>query len=149
MSLYRKAFLIWWTALLRFIAFAYYSIWNELPHGGAFVGLALVTLALGSWIPGALLQLWTTIHDGPPKPVKESEPLIVRSESARRLIVVAIGWFLLAEAAPAVVGFFRGFATGFVRGLTKGASQLEIPPTLAHFLTTVGVLGLGIVLLYA
>jgi len=58
MSLYRKAFLIWWTALLLFIAFAYYSTWNELPHGGAFVGLTVVTLALGSWIPSAVLQLW-------------------------------------------------------------------------------------------
>jgi len=91
----------------------------------------------------------TIVQDGPPKPVKESEPLIVGPESARRLIVVAIGWLLLALAAPAAVGFFRGFATGFVRGLTKGASQIEITPTLAHLLTTVGALGLGIVLLYA
>ena len=91
----------------------------------------------------------TLVQDGPPKPAKESEPLIVRPESARRLIVVAIGWFLLAEAAPAVVGFFRGFATGFVRGLTKGASQLEIPPTLRHLLFTVGAFGGGVVLLYA
>jgi len=146
MSRYRKAFLIWWAALLLFIAF--YSI-LFMRHRAAYVGLALLTLALCSWIPGALLQLWTTVHDGPPKPAKESEPLIVHPESARRLIVVAIGWFLLAEAAPSVVGFFRGFATGFVRGLTKGASQLEIPPTLAHLLTTVGVLGFGAALLYA
>jgi membrane protease YdiL (CAAX protease family) len=91
----------------------------------------------------------TTVQDGLPKPVKESEPLIVGPESVRRLIVVAVGWFLLAEAVPVAVSFFRGFATGFVRGLTKGASQLEIPPTLSHLLVTVGVFGLGIVLLYA
>jgi hypothetical protein len=90
-----------------------------------------------------------TVQDGPPKPVKESEPLIVGPESARRLIVVAVGWFLLAEAVPQAVGFFRGFATGFVRGITKGDSQLEIPPTLSHLLVTVGAFGLSIVLLYA
>jgi membrane protease YdiL (CAAX protease family) len=91
----------------------------------------------------------TTVQDGPPNPVKESEPLITGPESTRRLIIVAVGWFLLAEAVPVAVSFFRGFATGFVRGLTKGASQLEIPPTLSHVLVTVGVFGLSIVLLYA
>src|SRR5258708_7051424 len=90
----------------------------------------------------------TTVHDGPPKPVKESEPLITGQESATRLIVVAVGWFLLAEAVPAAVSFFR-FATGFVRGLSKGASQLQIPTTLSHLLTMVGAFGLAIVLLYA
>ena len=91
----------------------------------------------------------TTLQDGSPKPAKESEPLITGPESPRRLIVVAFGWLLLAEAVPAAVGFVRGLATGFVRGLTKGASQLEIPPTLRHLLVTVGAFGLGIVLLYA
>jgi hypothetical protein len=91
----------------------------------------------------------TTVQDGPPKPVKESEPLIVGPESARCLIVVAVGWVLLAEAVPAAVLFVRAFAEGFARGLTKGASQLEIPPTLSHLLVTVGAFGLGIVLLYA
>ena len=91
----------------------------------------------------------TTVQDGPPKPVNESEPLITGPESPRRLIVVAVGWVLLAEAVPFAVSFVRGFATGFVRGLTKGASQLEIPPTLSHLLVTVGVFGVGIVLLYA
>jgi hypothetical protein len=91
----------------------------------------------------------TTVQDVPSKPVKESGPLIAGPESARRLIVVAVGWLLLAEAVPAAVSFVRGFATGFVRGLTKGASQLEIPPTLSHLLVTLGVFGLGIMLLYA
>ena len=90
----------------------------------------------------------TTVHDGPPKPVKESEPLITGQESATRLIVVAVGWFLLAEAVPAAVSFFR-FATGFVRGLSKGASQLEIPPTWSHPLVTAAVFGSVVVLLYA
>ncbi len=85
----------------------------------------------------------TTLQDGSPKPAKESEPLITGPESPRRLIVVAFGWLLLAEAVPAAVGFVRGLATGFVRGLTKGASQLEIPPTLRHLLVTVGAFGLG------
>ena len=76
---------------------------------------------------------------------RTEEPLILCPESARRLILVAIGWFLLAEAVPLAVGFFQAFATGFVRGLTKGAFQLEIPPTLTHLLTTVGALGIGIV----
>ena len=79
----------------------------------------------------------TIVQDGPPKPVKESEPLIVGPESARRLIVVVIGWFLLAEAVL--------FPIGFVHGLTKRAS----PPTLSHLLFTVRAFGLDIVLLYA
>jgi len=92
----------------------------------------------------------TTVQDVPSKPVKESEPLIAGSESARRLIFAAAGWFLLAKAVPVAVSFFfRRFATGFVGGLTIGASQLEIPPTLRHLLVTVGAFGLGIVLLYA
>jgi len=78
--------------------------------------------------------------------VKESEPLITGPESSRRLIVVAVGWLLLAEAVAFAV---RRFATGFVRGATKGASQLEITPTMRHFLVMVGAFGLGIVLLYA
>ena len=40
-----------------------------------------------------------------------SEPLIVGPESARRLIVVAIGWFLLAKAVEQAV---RRFATGLL-----------------------------------
>jgi hypothetical protein len=90
----------------------------------------------------------TNVQDRPPTPVNESEPLITGPESARRLIVVAVGWILLAMAAPVAVGFVRGFAIGFVRGLTKDASQLQIPPTLDHLLTTVGVFGFQIVLLY-
>jgi membrane protease YdiL (CAAX protease family) len=92
----------------------------------------------------------TTVQDVPSKPVKESEPLIAGPESARRLIFAAAGWFLLAKAVPVAVSFFfRRFATGSVGGLTKGASQLEIPPTLSHLLFTVGAFGGGIVLLYA
>jgi membrane protease YdiL (CAAX protease family) len=46
-------------------------------------------------------------------------------------------------------GFIRGFATGFVRGITNGASQLEITPTVSHLLATVGASGFAIVLLCA
>jgi membrane protease YdiL (CAAX protease family) len=88
----------------------------------------------------------TTVQDVPSTPVKESEPLIAGPESAFRLIVVAVGWFLLAEAVAAAV---RRFAPGFVRELTKGASQVEIPSTSSHLLFTVGAFGSGIVLLYA
>jgi len=96
---------------------------------------ALFTPALIIWFVGRLCS-WvlvppvrSTPSQQPPfaassQQPRTEEPLILRPESARRLIVVAIGWVLLAEAAPAAVGFFRGFATGFVRGLTKGASQL-------------------------
>jgi hypothetical protein len=87
----------------------------------------------------------TTVQDGPPKPVNESEPLITGPESPRRLIVVAFGWLLLAEAVPAAVGFVRRF----VRGLSQGASQLEIPPTWSHPLVTAAVFGSVVVLLYA
>jgi membrane protease YdiL (CAAX protease family) len=99
----------------------------------------------------------TTVQDRPPKAMKELEPPVAGPEPARRLIVVAVGWFLLAEAVwfllaeavPQAVGFFLGFATVFVRGLTRDASQLEITPTLTHLLTTVGALGFCIVLLYS
>jgi len=91
----------------------------------------------------------TTVQVELPNPVKETGPLIGSPESARRLIVVAVGWILLALAAPAAIGFAQGAAAGFVRGLTKGASELQIPPTLSHLLTTVGVFGAAIVLLYA
>jgi membrane protease YdiL (CAAX protease family) len=64
-------------------------------------------------------------------------------------MVVAVGWVLLAMAAPVAVGFVQGFAVSFVRELTKGATQLEIPPTWSHFLITVGVFGSAVVLLYA
>jgi hypothetical protein len=70
----------------------------------------------------------TTVQDGPPKPVKDSEPLTTLPESAR-LIVVAIGWLLFAAAVPEAVRFAAGF---------KRASQLEIPPTLGHLLFSVG-----------
>jgi hypothetical protein len=52
-------------------------------------------------------------------------------------------------AGCSATGRFRGFATGFVHGITKGDSQLEIPPTSSHLLVTVGAFGLSIVLLYA
>ena len=70
--------------------------------------------------------------------MKESEPPIAGPESARRLIVVAVGWVLLS-GAPA-------FAIAFMSGLTN---QLEIPPTLSRLLTTVGAYGSAIVLLCA
>jgi membrane protease YdiL (CAAX protease family) len=85
----------------------------------------------------------TIVQDGPPKPVKDSEPLIVGPESARRLIFIAIGWFLLAKAVEQAV---RRFAAGL---LAEGAPQLEIPPAFTHLLIMVGGLGFGIVLLYA
>jgi membrane protease YdiL (CAAX protease family) len=91
----------------------------------------------------------TTVPDGPPTPVKESESLLTGPESVRRLIVVAVGWLLLALATPVAVGFVLGFAKGFVRGLTNGASELETPPTLSQCLPTVAVFCLTIVLLYA
>jgi hypothetical protein len=72
----------------------------------------------------------TTIEDRPPTPTKESEPLIADPESARRLIIVAIGWLSLAKAAPVAIGFVQGFATGFVSGLSKGESNLEISADL-------------------
>jgi membrane protease YdiL (CAAX protease family) len=64
-------------------------------------------------------------------------------------MVVAVGWVLLAMAAPVAVGFVQGFAVSFVRELTKGATQLEIPPMWSHLLITVGVFGSAVVLLYA
>ena len=67
----------------------------------------------------------------------------------RRLIIVAVGWILLAMAPAATVGFVRGFAIGFVRGLTHGASQLQIPQTLNLVMSTVGACGFAVVLLYA
>jgi membrane protease YdiL (CAAX protease family) len=78
-----------------------------------------------------------------------AKPQLPDVESARRLIIVAFGWILLAMAPAAAGGFIRGFATGFVSGLTHGASQLEITPTVSHLLTTVGAAGFAIVLLYA
>jgi hypothetical protein len=57
MSLYRKAFLVWWTALLLFIAFAMYSTWDELQPGVALMSLAVVTLSFGSWLPSAFLRV--------------------------------------------------------------------------------------------
>jgi membrane protease YdiL (CAAX protease family) len=91
----------------------------------------------------------TTVQDRAPIPVKEPESLLTGPESARRLIVVAVRWFLLAMVASAGAGFLVGFANGFVRGLTKGASELLSPPTLRHLSATVGVFGSAIVLLYA
>ena len=58
MSVYRKAFLLWWTALVLFIAIFLYV--NRDPtvtyDSPAFAGFAVV-FALGSWIPGAFLRL--------------------------------------------------------------------------------------------
>jgi membrane protease YdiL (CAAX protease family) len=51
----------------------------------------------------------TVIEDDLPKLPINAGHLGVRTESAWRLIAVAIGWILLAEAAAGVFGFFIGF----------------------------------------
>jgi membrane protease YdiL (CAAX protease family) len=110
----------------------------------------------------------TTVQDGPPKPVKDSEPLTTLPESVR-LIFVALGWLLFAAAVPEAVRFAAGFkrASQLARisqtieciGALQDSlcrihggyenSGLEIPPTLRHLLFTVGAFGAGVVLLYA
>ena len=59
MSLYRKAFLVWWTALVLFIATVMYLNWDMLPNAdsGLAVALTVVGLSLASWIPGVFLRL--------------------------------------------------------------------------------------------
>lgn len=89
----------------------------------------------------------TSLQDVPL--AKEPAPAVAGPDSALRLIGVAVGWFLLSSAIPFAVTFLQSFAQGFVRGLTNGASQLEIPATLSHLFNSVGLLGAGIVLLYA
>jgi hypothetical protein len=58
MSLYRKSFLVWWTALVLFIATVMYLNWDMLPNAdsGLAVALTVVTLCLASWLPGAFLR---------------------------------------------------------------------------------------------
>jgi hypothetical protein len=58
MSIYRKAFLIWWSALVLFIATVTIVNWDMLPdHDSRLaVSLTIVALCLTSWIPGALLR---------------------------------------------------------------------------------------------
>jgi hypothetical protein len=59
MSKYRIAFLVWWTALLLFIATFTTVNWEMLPNhdSGLAVALIVVGLCLASWIPGACLRL--------------------------------------------------------------------------------------------
>jgi membrane protease YdiL (CAAX protease family) len=76
-------------------------------------------------------------------------PTVAAPESAVRLIVVAFGWFLLATIPSALVEFGKGFAPAFIRALTNGASELQIPPTWSQLLTMLGTLGFALVILYA
>jgi hypothetical protein len=59
MSKYRIAFLVWWTALLLFIATVTIMNWDMLPNHDSSLAVALmvVSLCLASWIPGAFLRL--------------------------------------------------------------------------------------------
>jgi hypothetical protein len=58
MSKYRIAFLIWWTALVLFIAVVNRDVLPPVTYDSTFfAGLAVVVVALGSWIPGSLLRL--------------------------------------------------------------------------------------------
>jgi hypothetical protein len=60
MSVYRKAFLLWWTALVLFIGIFLYVNRDPMPpvtyHSPLFPGLAVI-FAFGSWIPSAFLRL--------------------------------------------------------------------------------------------
>jgi hypothetical protein len=49
-SIYRKAFLIWWTALVLFIAVVTLSNLHDLPPGWP-MGFLVVALCLLSWVP--------------------------------------------------------------------------------------------------
>jgi hypothetical protein len=61
MSKYRIAFLVWWTALVLFIAIVMYVNRDLMPpvtYGSTFfAGLAVMIFALGSWMPSAFLRL--------------------------------------------------------------------------------------------
>lgn len=50
-----------------------------------------------------------TVEDDPSKEPIIAEPLGSRPESAWRLVLVAVGWILLTQAATFVIGFFAGF----------------------------------------
>jgi hypothetical protein len=61
MSVYRKAFLLWWTALVLFIGIFLYVNREPMPpavtyDSPLFAELAVI-FAFGSWIPGAFLRL--------------------------------------------------------------------------------------------
>jgi hypothetical protein len=60
MSLYRKAFLIWWTALVVFVATSMYvnrDVRLPVAYGWrVFAGVAVMIFALGSWLPSAFLR---------------------------------------------------------------------------------------------
>jgi hypothetical protein len=60
MSVYRKAFLLWWTALVLFIGIFLYVNREPMPpvtyDSPLFAGLAVI-FAFGAWIPGAFLRL--------------------------------------------------------------------------------------------
>jgi hypothetical protein len=49
-SIYRKTFLIWWTALVLFIAATAYINWDTIGPG-RYVGFTIVALCLLSWVP--------------------------------------------------------------------------------------------------
>lgn len=61
MSLYRKAFLVWWTALVVFVATFMYVNRDLLPpltyDWRFFAGMAVMIFAFGSWLPSAFLRL--------------------------------------------------------------------------------------------
>ena len=61
MSFQRKAFLIWWTAIVLFVAiYVYIDRGMVAPvtyDASFFAGLGVVIFAFGSWIPGAVLRL--------------------------------------------------------------------------------------------
>jgi hypothetical protein len=61
MSVYRKAFLLWWTALVLFISIFLYvnrDLMAPVTYDSPFfAGLAVMIFAFGSWIPGAFLRL--------------------------------------------------------------------------------------------
>ena len=90
--------------------------------------------------------------------VKESEPLTTGPESARRLIVVAVGWILLAKAAGQLLGGIEG-GFGFaivllyavsIRGRIVGGGDRRLGLGVAPIARLPIIIGLStIVVLYA
>jgi hypothetical protein len=78
MSVYRKAFLLWWTALVLFIGIFLYVNRGPIPpitsDSPLFAGLVVI-FAFGSWIPGAFLRLLR-----PSRPFDNDQ---IRPDSAR------------------------------------------------------------------
>jgi membrane protease YdiL (CAAX protease family) len=83
----------------------------------------------------------TIVENSLPSPAKEAEQASPQLESAWRLIVVAVGWVLLATAGSAVMGVFVG--------VLKAAFHLQKTPTFELLAFTLYVSAFGAVLLSA